>query len=362
MAQQNQYFPQSRPHPGETLEEKLEEMGMGPKEFAVRTGKPEKTIAAVLKGQSSITPDMAIQFENVTKIPAHFWMNVQKSYDEYIARGKQQAVIEDAIEWAKAFPVAAMVKRGWIPRQTTIREKAATLLAFFGFANHKVWKKYYFRQQLKVAFRISLASTSEPYALSAWLRMGELQAANHTVNTYSDKSFKEALPKIKSVMADHPPDFFSQLQSICADAGVKVVYTPCLPKAPLNGSTRWIKDNPLIQLTGRYKRNDIFWFTFFHEAGHILLHGKKDIFLEDVEYSDKDQEKEKEADAFAATWTLTIEQEEEIVSTAPLDEEMIYSFAKKFNTHPAIIIGRLQHRGLVRPSQGRDFIEKIELA
>ena len=107
MAKQNQYFPQSRPHPGETLEEKLEEMGMGPKEFAVRTGKPEKTITAVLKGQSSITPDMAVQFENVTKIPASFWLNHQKSYDEYIAREKQKEAIEEAIEWAKAFPVAA---------------------------------------------------------------------------------------------------------------------------------------------------------------------------------------------------------------------------------------------------------------
>jgi len=101
MAKQNQYFPQSRPHPGETLAEKLEEMGMGAEEFAIRTGKPEKTINAVLNGKSAITPDMAIQFENVTKIPAHFWMNSQRSYDEYLARKKYNPVLEDAIEWAE---------------------------------------------------------------------------------------------------------------------------------------------------------------------------------------------------------------------------------------------------------------------
>jgi len=83
---QNQYFPQSIIHPGETLAEKLEEMEMGPKEFALRTGKPEKTITAVLKGESSITADMAVQFENVTQIPASYWMNHQRGYDEYIAR------------------------------------------------------------------------------------------------------------------------------------------------------------------------------------------------------------------------------------------------------------------------------------
>ena len=86
MAKQNQYFPQSVPHPGETLKEKLEEMIMGQKEFALRTGKPEKTIIAIIKGDSSITPDMAVQFESVTRIPANFWMNHQRNYDEFIAR------------------------------------------------------------------------------------------------------------------------------------------------------------------------------------------------------------------------------------------------------------------------------------
>jgi plasmid maintenance system antidote protein VapI len=70
-------------------------MNMGPKEFAVRTGKPEKTIIAVLKGESSITPDMAGLFESVTRIPARFWMNKQRSYDEYLARKRQLALIDE---------------------------------------------------------------------------------------------------------------------------------------------------------------------------------------------------------------------------------------------------------------------------
>lgn len=123
MAKQNQYFPSVVFHPGETLAEKLEEMEMGPKEFALRTGKPEKTIIAVLNGKSSITPDMAVQFENVTKIPANFWMNHQRSYDEFIAREKRQTVIQEAVAWAKQFPLADMIKKGWLPQVATIEEK-----------------------------------------------------------------------------------------------------------------------------------------------------------------------------------------------------------------------------------------------
>lgn len=75
-------------HPGITLREKLEEMGMSVKEFAVRTSKPEKTINAVLMGDSSLTPDMAVAFEQITLIPAHMWLNLQRNYDDYLARQK----------------------------------------------------------------------------------------------------------------------------------------------------------------------------------------------------------------------------------------------------------------------------------
>ena len=359
MIKQNQYFPQSVPHPGETLAEKLEEMEMPKKEFALRTGKPEKTIIAIVNGKSSITPDMAVQFENVTKIPANFWMNHQRGYDEYLAREKRQTVIQEALAWAKQFPLADMIKNGWLPQVNTIEEKTMESLAFFGFSNHTAWEDYYFNQQLKVAFRISLAHIKEPYAISAWLRKGELQAAELQVGKYSEKKFKDALPKLKAIMANHPEDFFCQLQSICSEAGVKVVHTPCINKAPISGSTRWLNDSPFIQLTGRYNRNDIFWFTFFHEAGHIILHGKKDIFLENLEYSDKDLEKENEADLFAIKWTFSDEEEVEVIDALPLKNHDIKKFANKFKTHPAIIIGRLQRKKLIDFSLGKAYFEQV---
>ena len=139
-----------------------------------------------------------------------------------------------------------------------------------------------------------------------------------------------------------------------------MVHTPCINKAPINGSTRWINDTPLIQLTGRYKRYDNFWFTFFHEAGHILLHGKKDIFLENIDYSERDKQKEKEADNFAIKWTLSKEEQAEILQRFRITIEDVIEFAEKFNTHPSIIIGRLQHERLISYAIGRQFFEPVE--
>jgi len=362
MTKQNQYFPQSVTHPGKTLEEKLEDLEMGPKEFALRSGKPEKTITAILKGDSSITADMAVLFEHVTKIPANYWMNHQRNYDEYISRVKYQQVIEKAVIWADKFPLQQMIRLGWIEKHSSKTETTEQLLAFFGVASDQAWEDYYFNQQLKVAFRISLKQVSDPYAISAWLRKGELSAQQVHHQAYSEKELKAALPVLKSLMATQPEDFFQQLQAICLKAGVKVVYTPSISQAPINGATRWLNDSPLILLTGRGKRNDIFWFSFFHEVGHILLHGKKEIFLEEIEYQDKDLEKEKEADAFAVKWTFSQDEETELLKKIPRKVEGIYAYAKKINTHPGLIIGRLQHKKYVPFTFGKQFFKKIELS
>lgn len=357
----NHYNPPIVFHPGETLSEKLEELGMGPKEFAIRTGKPEKTIFAILGGKSSITPEMAVQFEHVLRIPAHYWLNMQRHYDEFLARQKRVALLPEAVAWASNFPVLEMMKKGWMPLQKTQEARASELLMFFGFSLHTAWEDYYLKQQLKLAFRISLRHTKQPYAISAWLRRGELQAAALPRVAYDEQAFKAVLPEIKNLMVHQPTGFFSQLQEICLDAGVKVIHTPSLQKAPISGCTRWLQDVPLIQLTGRYKRNDSFWFTFFHEVGHILLHGKKEVFLENIEYEEADQQKEKEAEAnqFAVKWTFS-EKEQRLLKDQ-ITEETVQALAREIHTHPAMIIGRLQYQKKVPYTFGRRFIEPISL-
>jgi addiction module HigA family antidote len=357
----NQYHPETVSHPGITLVEKMNELGIGPKEFAIRTGKPEKTISSIISGESSITPDMAVLFEDVILIPAHFWINRQKQYDEAHARIKRNELIALASDWSKQFPYAEMAKLGWVNPTRKLHEKVENLFRFFGVASPLAFENYYFNRKLKVSFRISLVHTKKPYAFAAWLRQGEIQASQLKPSAYNEKKLASSLPAIKNIMAKHPEDFFVQLQDICFESGLKLVYTPCLPGAQVHGSTRWIGNNPLIQMSARYKQNDIFWFTFFHEVAHILKHGKKHVSLENINYDDEDQVKEQEADDFAVYWTFSEKEEEEVFEKQSLTPKDILFYAKKFNTHPAMIIGRLHHKGIIPFSMGREFIQKIDI-
>lgn len=347
--------------PGDTLQETLDAIPMSQAELAERMGRPKEKVNDIIKGREPITTATAFQLEKVLSIPASFWMNREKEYRRQLYEWDQQEQLVQWENWLKEFPVAALKKLGWLP---DVKEKHILVIAltsFFGVASPNEWERIYLDQEVAVSFRISLANTQNPHAISAWLRIGELQAKQLAIVKYSRKMFKECLNDIKELAFQHPRNFPQQLQSICARCGVALVYTPNLPKAPISGAVRWFQNNPLIQLTGRYKTDDHFWFTFFHEAGHIIEHGKKDVFLEEIEGSPINEQKEEEANAFAERWLIKDNEIKEIIANAPLSEQKISTFSDRYRVPPGVIVGRLQHKGVISRKVGNRMKQKIEL-
>jgi HTH-type transcriptional regulator / antitoxin HigA len=347
--------------PGDTIQEHIDFIGMSQAELAERMGRPKEKVNDMIKGREPITTATAFQLENVLGIPASFWLNREKTYRKELYELHQQEELEKEKDWLNAFPVNEMRKLGWLPNTSEKHVLVISLLKFFCVASPEEWERIYIHEEVSVAFRVSLAHTQSPHAISAWLRKGEIQAQEIVIKEFDKMKFKEALAEIKELAFLMPNDFTQQLQNICAKCGVAVVFTQSLPKAPISGATRWFHNKPIIQLSGRFKTNDHFWFTFFHEAAHIILHGKKDIFLENVEGTEIDQEKEEEANAFAAKILLTEKELQQIIDSASLHEDVIQDFAKKFRTPAGAIIGRLQHLKLIPFHAGNSLRQKIDL-
>ncbi len=187
---------------------------------------------------------------------------------------------------------------------------------------------------------------SQTRAISVWLRLGELQAEKIKVAAFDKKDLRNCLDKIQDIAYKHSDTWLEELQALCASYGVALVYTPCISKAPIYGATRWIKNNrvPLIQITDRQKDYNAFWFTFYHELGHILYHGKKDIFIDGLESIQPDKEKEDEADAFAARMLLSEKERNELFQYPNFDRELILQLSQKFKKHLSIIVAQVQRQ------------------
>lgn len=352
-------------HPGETLADTLEAKNSSQTELANRMGRPLKTINEIIQGKTAILPETALQLERVLGISAEFWLEREKNYRLELAEIQEAENLFEKKDWIKNFPIKKMKELGWIehPIDTPI-EKFKAILSFFSVSTREAFYGLY-QIQKPVAYRMSNTGKKSPYAVMAWLRRGELQAGQMNTPEFNTVKFKEALEEIKELMVQQPENFFQSLQGLCAAAGVKLVHTPCLPKTKLQGSTRWINNSPLIQLSNQYKRNDIFWFTFFHEAGHILRHGKKEVFVEGLEYTAEGEKKEEEANKFAAKYTFPEKEKkrikEEIVH-APHKLQFIKKAAAQINTHPALILGGLAKEKILHDSLGwtNDIYKKVE--
>lgn len=333
--------------PGDTLRETLEALGMTQADLATRAGRPIKTINEIVQGKAAITPDTALQLERVLSIPASFWLSREQHYREALARRLEGESLQSEIGWLKAFPVAEMAKLGWLPTRKTPIERLQALLQFLGVARPEQWDGI--TSEAAAHFRMTRAHEPERPALHAWLRRGETEGRRMACGAYDKEAFGAVLGSIRALTREPPEVFQPQLVARCAAAGVAVVFVPELKGSRASGATRWLSPTrALIQLSLRYKTDDHLWFTFFHEAGHVVLHGRHDIFVE--ENRRDDSKLEQEADAFArdllvprAAWTAFTTK----LAPPRISAIEVEGFAAAQGLASGIIVGRLQHEGLL---------------
>lgn len=344
-AEKNSFKPNYAVPPGETLRETLQSIGMTQAELAQRAGRPKKTINEIVKGKAAITADTALQLERVLGIPASFWNNLERNYQETLARLKEEKQLKSQIRWLEKFPVSTLVRLGWLPKAKTEVEKIQTLLNFFGVAGINEWKAVW--EGPSAVYRKSPSFKSKPAAVAAWLRKGEIEAQNIQCKPYRASAFRGALREIRALTVESAEIFEPEMKKLCADAGVAIVFVPEIPGTHVYGATRWIRPSKaLIYLSLRGKSDDHLWFTFFHEGGHILLHEKQDVFIEAKGEgcgARGSTGKEQEANQFAQDFLIPPKEYQAFLQTNQFSETAIRRFAKKLGIAPGIVVGRLQH-------------------
>lgn len=339
--------------PGDTLSDTIEAMGISQAELARRTGRPAKTINGIIKGHVAITPETSLQLEKVLGVPSSFWINLESSYRQDLAKIKEEESLARSLDWLEKFPISHIIEMGFMEKEKNKIEQFKELLKFFGVASMKSWDEVW---NPKVAFRKSNAFETDLGAISAWVRMIEIEANKINCKPYSKKTFQEKLMEIRELTTESKPDIFiEKLTELCSEAGVAVVFLPEVPGCRASGVTKWLNPKKaMIGLSLRYKTNDHLWFTFFHEAGHILLHEKKTMFIEGI--SDEElTAKEEEANKFAADFLIPPKQYNEFTSRKPISAQRVLRFSEELGIAPAIIVGRLQREGFINYSHLNRF-------
>jgi len=346
MVSENSFQPLWASPPGETIAEILHRRRIDIQSFAADLGESEEYAQCLLGGACAIDRSIAERLHNVIGGSISFWLNREAQFREDVARLQGTREQEGAVAWLRELPVRDMHSFGWITRFTDKIKQANECLRFFGSPGIAEWRADTYAVQKVVAFRTSETFNFSPGAVAAWLRQGELIASEIPCAKWNSTKFRAALKEMRKLTRKKDPAvFIPALQELCSACGVAVVVLRAPQGCRASGATRFIsKDKAMLLLSFRYRSDDHFWFTFFHEAGHLVLHDCAALFIEGTNFISTDEEKE--ADQFSEQQLVPPEFKEEM-RDLPADHRKVMRFAKRIGISPGIVIGQLQHAGVL---------------
>lgn len=341
----HKYEPDYAVAPGATLKEAIEERGMSQQLLAANLGMAEKTISQIVNGIAPITCATAEKLELVLGIPASYWNHRELAYRQSLARASAIEQLKADTAWLKEVPVRELRQRRLIDGDSEKECLVREVLQFFGVGSVDAWREVW--GNVAVQFRGAKAQEKKPGVVAAWLRIGEMQAAGIQTPPFDSDEFRRALQDVRRMTSLHIKDWRIRMQERCAAAGVAAVLTPEFSGAAVSGATRWIGGKAIIQLSLKFKTNDQIWFSFFHEAGHILLHGQRARFIEFGPANDT--EEERQANEFAQDILIP----SEMASRLPQlrTRRQVEEFADQIGIDAGIVAGRLLREKYFHPSE-----------
>lgn len=365
-ASTNQYSPDYAVPPGWVLEEELKELGLSQAEFARRCGRSAKLISEIISGKASIEPQTAIQFDRVLGGGADIWLRLESTYRLQLARQAEAKTAAECVEWAKQFPIKELVKRGLFTKPSSASATLDVVLSFFGVGSVDAWQSKY--STTAVAYKHSPSFESSRTALSTWLRLGEIEAERIERPDYNEAEFLRALIQIRILTADTNGQNIKESQRLCQESGVVLSFTKPFPGVVLSGAAWWLSPRkPVIQLSARHKTDDHLWFSLFHEAAHILLHSKKRVFIDAIRGNPdssgtEESQAESEADSWAQNFLIPRSDWTKFADTFLGSAGEVKLFAEEQGIAPGIVVGRLQHEGLLPWKRLDGLKRKLEWA
>ncbi len=336
--------------PGDTIVDILRDREISNESFASSMSLSQEGVNDLLQGRSTVTINVARLLTRVLGASVEFWMSRDYQY-----RQDSRRLQEDEVGWLRKLPLGDMIKFGWLSPPPLPSEELAACLRFFGASSVVEWREKYSGLQESAAFRSSPSFDSREESVAAWLRQGEIEAARIECGPWHAARFQESLNQLRPLTRQKDPDrFLPALQGACSVNGVAVVVVRSPSGCRASGATRFMTNHKaILQLSFRYLTDDHFWFTFFHEAGHLILHGQRQFFtaalgaqrpwiLEGADVPTT--EEEQEANHFAATALIPQEFQYEF-STLTSNHKAVIRFANRVGVSPGVVVGQMQHLG-----------------
>lgn len=330
-------------HPGYYLKDIIEDMGITQDEFAKRLGTTGKHLSDLLNGKCNISKEIALNLSIMLGTTLDVWLNLQKTYTEKVLEIERRKAEDKEVECVNLIDYSFFVNLGVVPIVRLAVDKAKELLKYFRISSFEVFTQ----PDFLVNYRTAIQTVCEKNIINsnAWVQTALNIGKGITTSKYDAKKLRSHLNEIRDMTLQNPKEFYPRLVEIFASCGVAFVDLPHLKNSGVNGAVKWIsKDKVILAMNDRRKYADTFWFSLFHEIGHVFQEKMTILIIgrDIAEMDEVNKALESEANEFAQNILLPEKEYEKFVNIGDFSEGQINKFADKINIHPGIIVGRLQ--------------------
>ncbi len=303
-------------------------------------------ILPVIYENSPITEDLAYRISHHLGGTAEFWVKRDKQFRKQISGTEP---IDENV-WIKDIKYADLANLDWVPKTRKSDEKIENVLDYFDCDTVEEWKFRYKNILDSIAFRTTNSFENCGPSTIAWLRRGEQVTDTDTLPKFDSSALEKSVPELKKLCKISDPNvFLPKLKKTCGQSGVGLAVVKAPKGCKASGATRFLTNQrAILQLSFRYLSDDHFWFTIFHEIGHLILHEKAPLFLEGS-FNEID---DFENDANEFSFDVLIEKKyRDDIATVKISAKPIIKLAYKIGISPGILVGQMQNMELIERSK-----------
>lgn len=320
-------------HPGYYIKEIIEDSGLTQEDFAKRLDTTPKNLSYLVRGEQSLSIDIAMKLSRMLGTSLSYWLNLQQTYDMLIAEMNYRYEIEEERKIFKELDYSYFKKNFGLPDlPRKIDEQIECLRKFLQVATLSVFKK----RDMTVNFRNCGKDMNDNNIVKAniMVQIAINKARTIEAPKFNKSRFEKAAEYALTLTCNHN-EFYLVLKEKFKEAGVIFIVLPNLPGSKTNGATKKIGDNILLMVNNRRLYSDSFWFTLFHEIGHIM-NGDFGITFEGEDCEDA-------ANKYAEDKLIPTDAYQSFVQTGVFDVNSIRRFAYEIDRDPGIVLGRLKN-------------------
>ena len=334
-------------HPGYYIQEELEALEMTQEEFAKRLDTTPKNLSILIRGEQSLSIDMAMKLARFFGTSINFWLNLQNAFNIKLAEFRSEEETERERILLKSFDYKYFENGNESVAHTGKKdEQILNLRKYLGVSTLSVFRK----RDVTTFFRSAADEMTEDEIIKAnvMVQIAVNKAMKIDAPRYNRKKLEELLPYILEETINEKA-FYPFLREAFRHAGVVFIAVPNMPGSTIIGAVRRVNEKMLMMMNGKRMNADVFWFTIFHEIGHIL-NGDYGIT---VEHEAMENDPEYEADRFAEKMLIPENEYKDFVENNVFTMKTIKEFASSIKRNPSIVLGQLERDGIIKTDDSR---------